>query len=627
MPPHASKRQRPVQRIVDVADSAQLVRFATATQLARLEREGTSQNTIARAAGIGESSLSKVLAGDTLTDNMLEKLDFAIGAHAIRRLERIGGLGKLNARMQGLRNRTRLSTKISIDNLLTELERDPRDDPEVLRQASAMVDLFLARESGAPPNTDPVHTHSDLRANFQEKIKLLVDHLILIGMAPPTPDNVEALILLGSLLKFSLGLTRPDIDRALRNDPLGFRIWRAVTKAVLLSTDAAVISETRQQALRVWVRELLKRAPQMREASIYPGRSLDLELALAIPHEWSRGNDGDLVMNMLYNRAIRPNATLRERGTASHGMWQRAITDPSITPAELSAVEGKLRELIVTLQDETTRPDAAAGTRWIATTLQYLLDTKTEICNDFPDPGEPWFDAVQQAADSLDDRDVPAHILPGMKTLFRHMLLQNAGILRRRSIDTLRAAGMTEPVVGAIEQFLDAEKHQSWLRVRALFALGFLQQRDSTVGTIFATAFEHAITIIKDDNAGTAQFNELHAVLFAIGDCFGAQRESAETQRLRLTLEPHLRVLALEPSDNPRQYLYTRALAYLLAVTAQDRQKPGVPDLSQELLEHLRGHQDPITRNLSAWILGFRFHPATGAVQPLFASAHRPVSS
>ena len=58
---------------------------------------------------------------------------------------------------------------------------------------------------------------------------------------------------------------------------------------------------------------------------MYAGRSLDLELAISVPAEWSPPDD-DWVGETPLERAWNNNATIRERGTAAMGLWQRAMT-------------------------------------------------------------------------------------------------------------------------------------------------------------------------------------------------------------------------------------------------------------------------------------------------------------
>jgi len=62
-----------------------------------------------------------------------------------------------------------------------------------------------------------------------------------------------------------------------------------------------------------------------------------------------------------------------------------------------------------------------------------------------------------------------------------------------------------------------------------------------------------------------------------------------------------------------------RAAAYVLTVTAQPSE-PGEKDISQDLLERLSQHPDPVTSHLSQWALSFRFAP-DGTVRPLLAAA------
>lgn len=76
---------------------------------------------------------------------------------------------------------------------------------------------------------------------------------------------------------------------------------------------------------------------------------------------------------------------------------------------------------------------------------------------------------------------VPPEILPATETLLQHCLIQNVGVYRTQAIEALVAGGWTGPVAGALETFLDLEHTEAWVRIRALFALGFLQHRDRGV--------------------------------------------------------------------------------------------------------------------------------------------------
>ena len=148
-------------------------------------------------------------------------------------------------------------------------------------------------------------------------------------MSPPSPWNYDAQILLGSLASFAFEPLKDWLDTAVRYSPLAFRVWRAITKLVKLRGDGGHAEE-----LMEWVQQLIGDSAELRARSLYPGRSLDLELALVVPAGWSPpGNDW--VGDALRTRARDKNATIRERGTAAMGLWQRALEqDRSLSGAE-----------------------------------------------------------------------------------------------------------------------------------------------------------------------------------------------------------------------------------------------------------------------------------------------------
>ena len=107
----------------------------------------------------------------------------------------------------------------------------------------------------------------------------------------------------------------------------------------------------------------------------------------------------------------------------------------------------------------------------------------------------------------------------------------------------------------------------------------------------------------------------MHASLFAVGDCFGVAGAEERAKSARERLRPVLTGLAEAEGDRAKFLRRpARAAAYLLTVTAQ----PGgdKKDLSQELLEKLSHHPDPVTAKLSKWALSFRFAP-DGTIRPL----------
>lgn len=261
----------------------------------------------------------------------------------------------------------------------------------------------------------------------------------------------------------------------------------------------------------------------------------------------------------------------------------------------------------------------------MAATLEHVIENRVAVCNEWPEVDEPWFRHVQEAADELDNHSIPGHLLPGTKTLFRHMILQNAGVYRRQAIETVVTGGWNEPVARALGVLLDKEQDEAWLRIRAQFALGFMQRPDPSAETDLTRACLHAFRNLRlgeiaDDVAPPrSQVTEMHASLFAVGDCFGVagaeERAASARERLRDVLTE------LAGAEGARALILRRAVraaAYVLIFTAQPRDG-GEKDLSQVLLEKLSHHPDEVTARLSRWALRFRFGP-DGEIQSLLAA-------
>ncbi|MFH9970291.1 hypothetical protein ACH4PR_55620 [Streptomyces mirabilis] len=119
-----------------------------------------------------------------------------------------------------------------------------------------------------------------------------------------------------------------------------------------------------------------------------------------------------------------------------------------------------------------------------------------------------------------------------------------------------------------------------------------------------------------------AQITEMHAVFFAIGDCFGASfgvRDRSYLKSVRDAITPILTDLAQgERTHGTRFFPVARALVYLLTFTAQDRDKERT-DLCEQLLEAMKEHPDDVTRAFCDWTLSFRF--THGKVQSLMRAA------
>jgi hypothetical protein len=625
---------RIAQDVTDISSDVQLLRYATAGQLEQLlrRRRGLTQEKIAQGAGFSTNSrsagaiLSHALK-DRLNAKQLKGLDEIIGALAPPDLDGTGGLSSLSLRLSAERREkikdSSLTAHVPPSWTRKILQDPPADEVGVLIQASALLAAFLATDKMDTGGTSV----ESIRDRYSEEMTLLVRRLILISVAPPTSRNYDAQILLGMLASYAFEPMRERLEAELRYSPLGYRVWRAITKLVTLSEN-----DEHYEPLRVWVRRLVLDSDELRKRSLYAGRSLDLELAITVPAKWSPPGD-DWVGRTLRERAWNPAATVRERGTAAMGLWQRAIGGDR---SGLAEAREDLSRLITELRKPESRPDAAAGLRWIAATLEHVIRHEVAICNDWPDVDEPWFRHVQEAADELDNSGIPAHLRAGTKCLFRHMILQNAAAYRAQAIETVVTSGWTEPVARALGLLLRKERDESWLRIRVEAALGSLQRPDRGVGVDLTDACLQAYKKLKvdgiphdgrplekvreDERPARSLVTELHTSLFAVGDCFGVAGAEDRARTAREKLRPVLTALA--DGKMPRARILrraARAAAYLLTVTAQPRDG-GENDLSQVLLEQLSDHPDPPTASLSQWALKVRFAP-DGRVLPLLAAA------
>ncbi|GAA1613312.1 hypothetical protein GCM10009733_006760 [Nonomuraea maheshkhaliensis] len=593
--------------ISDVGSNDQLIKYATAAQLERLrEHTGVSHAAVAQAIDMRDTTLSHELGDQNPPSNdRLKQLDELLVALAPD-MEDVGLLSSLGIRLRRLADRTSLGAHIPASWAGRTLREPPSTEIDVLIKATVLLSQFLAADNAN-------RAVSPIRERHKDQIKQTVEQLIMIGVATPSPLNVDALVLLGSFANY-VDFVRDSLERRLRTWPLGFRVWRAISKLARLSEMKGPLAP---RPLKVWIRDLLEDAEELREKSLYPGRSLDLELALVVPSEWSPPED-DWVGNVLLARAQNPNATLRERATAAHGLWHRAVANDR---PDLAKTKSDLEKLVSAFQDDSASEDIVNGLRWLAATLQNVIREGNPICNSWPPAGGNWLATVEDAAELLESPAIPKNVLPGTKTLFKHSLLQNGGVERRHAIETLLAAGMAKPVTEALGRVLKKERKEAWLRIRALFALGFLQHRSEGVRGTLADACQDAFKSIADSPTPT-KIDEMHAALFAIGDCFGADGAQKDARDIREELSDLLRDLVIEKrtNDKPDLYPIARAASYMLTVTAQPREN-GKIDLAEELLKGLREHPDDVTRELSEWALDSRFDPHDGTIRPLFRAA------
>jgi hypothetical protein len=609
------------QDVTDISSADQLLRYALAGQLERLRRprEDLSQARIAEAAQLGNTRANAAAAlthalepGNRPSTELLLKLDEVIGAVA-EDLNRTGGLSALNMRLSedGESRNLRLHASPSWTRKLSAPR--PSSELDVFAQSSALLSALTAAD-----RLDRQSVQS-LCERYGGQLKDLAGRLILISISPPTPSNSDAQTMLASFARHAFEPMRDVLDTRVRFHPLAFRAWRPITRLVKIAGTAA------SDDVVEWVQQLIADSGRLREESLYPGQSLDLELALAVPAALSPP-DNDWAGEALRLRALNSRATIRERGAAAMGLWQRAIEQGR----NLADAKHELRELIAELRAEpSSRPDASAGLRWIAATLQHAIDNEVAVCNDWPDIGEPWLANVMQAADKLNAYVMPstAHLRTGTRNLFLQMILQNSGSHRRIAIETVRIGGMTNPVARALGFLLETERNEAWLRIRAEFALGYLQRVNRHVEGDLTNACRdaydnlHLADLSAEEEPPSARVTELHASLFAIGDLFGVPGAEDRAKSARDGLAPILTALA-EATDKRADFVAraARAAAYLLTVTAQPREDTGEQDLSQSLLLKLASYPDAVTARLSKWALSFRF-AADGGVRPLLAAA------
>ena len=611
------------QDVKDISDVDQLLRYAIAGQLVPLERQRFTHQKIAAGAGLAAdtrhagSILAKILVGsERLTSRQLQGLDQVIGA-LIPNQDGAGGLsslalrlgtgqnGEARARRRGEARGNTLEAHIPASWTSTILSDPPAGEIGVLMQASALVSQYMA-----VGKMDEPRAVADISNRYSQEIELLGRRLILVSFAPPTSKSYNAQLLLGMLAAYAFEQLKDHLYVTLRDRPMGFRVWPAITKLVTLCSDG-----DRADAVRNWVQRLLGDSEELREKHLYPSNSYDLELALAIPEAWSPAGR-DWVGRALLARARNNEATIRERGTAAMGLWERAVSQDR---SDLKKTERVLRALITEFRENPIGlPTTAAGFRWVAATLEHVIDKHIPVCNEWPEVDEPWFGRVQAVADQLGEFRIPPHLCEGTRSLFLHMLLQNAGVYRRRAIETIVTGGMSEPVIQALTSLLSAEESEAWLRIRAQAALGLMQRYDPAQQADLTDVCLQACKKLESGQVPTrSQLVEMHALLFAVGDCFGSADADDRAEEARNLLRPILTTLADATGDRARLLRQVaRAAAYLLTVTAQH----GRNDLSQQLLQRLAGYPDRVTSDFSNWVLNFRFS-GDGKVQPLIAAA------
>jgi hypothetical protein len=581
----AMSRGRAVNaKIPRIEDGLELVRYAGLAQIARLRRDGiATQEELAHLAGSTNSHVTKSFNGTIKggpTNELQRKLDQVI-LLLDQKLAANGGLSALSVRLRRSRDKLDLTARIPPSWIADLLSRPAANEVGVLMQGSALLSMFQTAPARA----------ADVVRGQRDTIDLMIDRLIYIGASPPTPRNVDALLLLGSLARYAFDVVRPGIEKVLTQEPLGFRVWRAITSIVVLTEEG----QPSHSDLSDWVRIQLERANEMRKTSLFPGRSLDLEAAIAIPLSWSPPGH-DWVAEVLKKRAENKQAVVRERGTAAHGLWERSIQHNSPSRDE---VRTYLKNLITQYRQEATEAgDVAIGLNWVADTLEKNLTTGELVCNEWPDSDQPCLRAVR---DSVSTLKVEPNIRDATTRLVEHAVLQNAGVYRRQAIDTLLAGGWAAEVTSVLEHVLEHHDSEPWLRCRALFALSFLHERSTRTARILVDAYRRALERLSNSILRGA-ISEMHAALFAIGDCFGAPGAEEMATWIREEIDPTLKLLFKRSHEEDALARVARAAAYVVTVTAHV-----APDSTWQMLELYRHHRDPATSRFCQWALDNRF--------------------
>ncbi|WP_328442759.1 hypothetical protein [Amycolatopsis sp. NBC_00438] len=592
--------------ISSIEDANQLLYYAVTAQLERVKRRGYTQERIAASMEKWKSNSNFGRRLKEPPDEMLEMLDRRLMAIEPK-LDRTGGLLALAARLRRVGNLQALEAGIPPAWWQRKIDRPMVTEMNVLETGAAL----LSKMRTVPDNAMQV------RDRNKEKLQEVVTRLILIGAAPPTPDNVEALMLLGRIAgaEGTFEMVEKILENALSNHPLGFRVWRAVTTVVMINNANA----NAEEVIKPWVQAQLEEAETRREMSLFPARSLDLELAIVIPPKWSPPGGDDWVSDALKRRASNKDATVRERGMAAAGLWERALLHGD--RSYQGNIKDYLGQMIATFRAEAKQDDQGVprGLHWAATTLEQNIEEGKAVCNSWPNvTDEPALDVIREAMQEFVTQRTPQAVLPATKTLFEHALLQAAGVHRRHAIDTLAAGGWTGPVVAALGRVIRHDDTATWLRCRALFAISFLQDRDRAVESLIRWScqdIKRRMDIHFKDRPGTpvppALAADMHAALFAAGDCFGPAGAEDGARRLRTALDPMLGDLLRKGQSDHSLVRVGRAAAYAIAVTAQ----PG--DNSKNLLGLLADHADPAVVRLGKWALRRFDGQENGGVRPL----------
>ena len=603
-------------RLFDITNRPEIVRYVIQAQLYRIGRAADSFEN----AGVNVKELVAFLAhdGDIPDATTLHALDDAIVTigHA-QGVTHVGGLAQFAARMKDPVGDDPKYAWLPPDWLADRINAESDSEAQVLVQAAWLIHEFRVA-AGAQVTVDAIRNY------HQTTINKVVDRLILMSNGLQSSRYIEAQLLLAGLARHDLTTVMQGLSASIFGSPLGFRSWRSVTRILHVARALEFSEDPQDQHLvnnvKVWILGLVQAAAGLRGSSIFPGRALDVECFISVPWNWA---EPDLVTQALFERARDEHATVRERGTAAMGIWQRAVEH-----SKEDDVRDALQELCDDFRSRTEPDDLKNGFNWIALTLNKAMADGKAVCTTLPECDQPWHQVVEEAAEAL-GAGLPDWLLPPTRALFRHALLQNSGVERRRSIDALRAAGLAGTLSNQLLALLGDRriKTERWLRVRALFALSFVRGGLSEADRF--RLLQVCQTIANDVMGGmgnNASVAELHEALFTIAEVFGVTGVEPtsvveKARDVRAVLGRTLTDLVENGHTEPANHrLIGRAVAYLLTFTAQS----GADDMSRQLLNHLSEHPtDRVTARFSTWVLKFRWG-SDDELQPLLRGARFP---
>jgi hypothetical protein len=583
--------------VTQIQDDEQLLRYAAAAQIAKLP---ISQRNLSNRAGMLSSRMSEALHGKKIfTEQQLKDLDLVIGVldpGAIRG----GGLASFAAKL-------RANTSVSA-HVPSTWTPELLEVPELSAQDSGMAVFSLLQGSAllaASQTAGDLLRSSEYRAAFDK----VVNQLLLVGLSPPTARSVEALLMIGNLARYGFAQIDARLGEAL-SEPLGFRVWRAFTTIVRLSRTEPP-NELPTSLIKERVRLHLRKSMDFRSMSLYPARSLDLELAMAVPRSWSLPPD-DWAGRVLESRADRHDVTVRERAMAATSLWERAVgqTEQPIVAEKLTAIIDDFE------QDET---EVREGLRWAAATLRQSIAFEEPVCNNWPSVSGLLNDQVKLVTEATAQLSLPAgldenasprkkeELRAATQFLIQHAVLQNSGTYARRAVDTLRVAGWGAPAAEVLGRI--AADPDTGLRARSLFAIGYMMDRAPVVHRVLLEACEQSWGRLRDIGDGEPSHDlvsEAHAALFAIGDCFGAVDAVEEATRIREDMKTIVDEIVSKCTEPPL-YPVARAACYMIAFTGTL-----ADGHSTTLLRGLSEHKDKVTRALSRWALNHRISDPLG---------------